>query len=374
MKKTKQLPTILGFLIVLAGVAAGAFFIKEGTSRFLRASPEIIPKQIKITNIGPERFNVSWVTDIATVGLIKYGLDQDLTFTSQDDRDKASGNSSKFFTHYVTVENLKPQTNYFFTILSDNKTFDNNGQVYQVTTANQIQGLAPENDVAYGIITKADNSVAEGAIVYLSLSNTSPQSSLTTSSGNWVIPLSSSLAIGLNEYASYDREASIEEIFVQAGQLGTATAMATTRNDSPMANIVLGQTFDFRASLQPTSPPLPTTPPKSGFLTVDAEDLPSFSASPSASLTPTNTPTSIPTTSPIPSPGTTASPTPTISLTATISPTLTATPTGRISMPSTESGVPESGSLTPTFLFSIMGLVLVIAGFSFNILIKKTNF
>lgn len=76
------------------------------------------------------------------------------------------------------------------------------------------------------------------------------------------------------------------------------------------------------------------------FIVAAAGDtgLPAFEASPSAETTPS----------------------------ATLTPTLTATPTAapRTSMPSTESGVPEAGYLTPTFLLSILGIGLFIAGFT----------
>lgn len=82
-------------------------------------------------------------------------------------------------------------------------------------------------------------------------------------------------------------------------------------------------------------------------LAAEGSNEPAFTASPSATLTPTLTPTSTP------SLKLTLTPTPTLS------PTPTSTSSGRTSLPSTESGVPQPGNLTPTILLAIMGIVMI---------------
>ncbi len=246
MKKIRRLPTIVGLLLVLAAIAGGVVLIRKGPSLFLRAAPELTPTQIKITNVNDASFTISWITDEATSGFIKYGLDKNPNFTAADDRDQLSGDTKSFLTHHVTVKNLKPSTTYFFKIGSGSKIFDNNGQAYQIKTASIISSSPPHNDVAYGTVVDQNNNPVEGAIVYLSLANANPASSLTKSSGSWVIPLNLIRSADLSAYATYDKDASIEEIFIQASTTGTATVVATTKNDSPMPKITLGQNFDFR--------------------------------------------------------------------------------------------------------------------------------
>lgn len=246
MKKIRRIPTILGLLLILVGTSMGVIAIRQGSSWFLRAQPETIPKQVKITNITDTSFAVSWVTDGQATGFVKYGSDNDLSFTASDDRDQTSGTTGKYFTHHITVKNLKPITSYSLKLGSGGKLFDNNGQPYRLTTASAIQAPPPPSDVAYGTVIKADGSPASGAIIYLSLANTTPQSTLAKASGSWVIPLNIARSADLTNYTSYDKDASVEEIFVQAGTEGTATAVATTRYDSPLPSITLGQSYDFR--------------------------------------------------------------------------------------------------------------------------------
>lgn len=246
MKKIYRLPTILGLLLLLLTVAGGLILIRQGSTFLLRASPEIIPQQVKTTNVADDGFTISWITDDQTSGFVKYGPDINSALVAADDRDQLSGKTGNFFTHHVTLKSLNPATNYYFKIGSGKKIFDNNGQPYQLKTAPSLQTTSPPNDVAYGVVVDENDLPVQGVIVYLSLANATTLSALTKSSGNWAIPLNLARSGDLSSYAPYDREASVEEIFAQGGPAGTATVIATTKNDSPLPKILLGQSFDFR--------------------------------------------------------------------------------------------------------------------------------
>lgn len=448
MRKTPRVPTLIALIILLLGITFGVFFINRGLSFSVQARPEIAPQQVKTTNISESGFTVSWITEEAISGFISYGKDSNLSFTGADDRDQLSNNQGQFLTHHVTLRNLSPGTSYYFQINSGGKSFDNNGQAYQAVTAPKISSSPPANDMAYGTIINQSGSPAEGVIVYLSLPNVSPVSTLSKSSGSWVIPLNLARTVDLGSYAAYDKELAIEEIFVQGGSLGTSTAVTITKADSPVATLTLGQTYDFRKTPAPEEPgrdsslrgsgftgnPLVTPPatlsisnptekedlnttrpeffgsgPVGETVTIEVKSdqvltdrklvkedgtwswvpptdlavgehtitvsLPNgrkiirnftvmaaeeggalaFTATPSATLTPT-----VPVT-----------PTPTTTLILTPTPTPTPTTAGRTSLPSTESGVPRPGLLTPTLMFTTMGIALIVFGLIKKILIKK---
>lgn len=269
MKNIARIPTILGLILLIVGIIAGVFLIKNSSNWFFKAGPGETPKQVKITNITDTGFSVSWVTDAQTSGLVKYGVSgSDLSFSGADDRDQLSGKTGSFLIHHVTLKNLKAATVYYFKIISGESAFDNNGQSYQVTTGSAISLPPPPNDIAYGTIVDQNGSPAEGMVVYLVLANANTLSTLTKSSGSWVIPLSIARSSDLSSYASYDRDASIEEIFVQGGSSGTATAVSTTKYDSPLSNIALGQSYDFRKGESKTSP-TPTRGASPRFTTQD---------------------------------------------------------------------------------------------------------
>ena len=436
MIKVKRLPTILGIIILIIGLAAGVFLVTQGQNIFLRATPETTPNQIKVTNISDNSFTISWTTQKETSGFVKYGEASSLDVTLADDRDQVSGETGSFTTHYVTLVNLKPNTNYFFKIGSAGKIFPTQGKPYEAKSAPVAQGLLPPSDVASGTVKKSDGTPVEGAIVYLSMANTSPLSVLVRSSGSWLIPLNTARATDLISFAEYDKEAQVIDILVEGGSLGHSSVITTTKNDNPVPQITLGKSDDFRQYTEPSK----ITPPAEISLTPSPTSTPS-GFSPELEPTPTATPTgelsiidpeqgedlnalkpeftgtgppgklveiivespsytgtvkvnedgswdwSPPTdlepgthTIKITYGGQTVSRTFTVlaagesdlpaytatpSATTTPLPTSTPTPTTapRTEMPSTESGVPDSGFVTPTFFFFIIGTGLMATGF-----------
>ncbi len=246
--KQVKIPTLVGLIVLLAGIAAGVYFIQQSPNWLLRASPESKPKQVKITNITDGSFAVSWVTDEATSGFVKYSTDSSFDLVAKDDRDQLSGKTNNYKTHHVTVKGLTPQSRYQFKIGSGRSIFDNNGQPFDTTTAPKLSQAEPASDVAYGNVVNQNDQPVEGAIVYLSLNGATPLSTISKSSGNWVIPLNTARSEDLNNFATYDKSASIEDIFVQAADSGFATAIATTGNDNPLPTIKLGNNHDFRTT------------------------------------------------------------------------------------------------------------------------------
>lgn len=451
MRKEIRIPTLLGVLALVVGVAVGVFLVSSKQLLFLKASAGEEPLYVTLTNVTDTSFTVSWTTNVKTAGTIVYGQDENsLSQRVADDRDQESGKISPFSTHHVTVGKfrpLAPLTDYAFVIQSGGTLYDSGGKVYHIKTGPTIRSQASGADSASGRVVHADGTVAEGAIVYLVLPGAYAQSTLVTSSGNWVIPLGVARSTDLSAVATYDRQAAVAEIYVQGTEnQETANASAVLTNARPTPLITLGQKYDWRLPITPDttgqatetpSPqgatPVPTSQPRSGFsldtlatpsastrevviispgngesvntqkpviigqgpkgtsLSVVVEssnkmsgavvigsdgawewnvpgnlapgqhtvtvtytdplgqlkkivknftvlaaesDLPAFVATPSASTKPSPTP--------IASPSPTAIP--------------------RVTLPSTESGIPSSGETTPTILLGLFGLLAIIAG------------
>lgn len=243
----KRIPTILGLLILIIGLGAGIYLVDQKQLFGSKADPELIPRKIKITNVADNQFTVSWITNKATIGFIRYGTSASVESLLADDRDQRSGQNQAFKTHYVTASGLKPVTKYYFKIgsgseknLFDN---DNNGKPYEITTGPTL-GAQPSSDLINGKIITETGAPAEGAIVYVSLPNAAPLSTQVKADGAWLVILSAIKTSDLSDYISYDSKAALIDIFVQADSK-TAKATIKTVNDSPVPEISLGQTYDF---------------------------------------------------------------------------------------------------------------------------------
>jgi len=431
MKRSK-IPTIIGIVFLVLGLAAGVLLVQNGQIFRLGASQEAVPKDVRITNISDSSFGVTWVTEKETLGFISWGENENsLTRTQEDEVGKAS------FTHSLSVRGLSPEKSYFFKINSSGVDYDNNDLAWEVKTGPSLP-LTTRSLLVSGSVITSTGAPAKNALVYITVAGSSPLSTITSQAGSWVLSLSSARTSDLASLIDIDDKTTLLEISVNTGPDGVSSAQIYPQSAKPVPPLILGQVLDFK-NLQPTevseipkaSVDLPqTATPSSGFevegkiptpssstvtlesvdegevvnsskpqffgegpagttltitvesdtvtqnvkvpssgawnwtppsglgegthritiswkdasgilrtltrtFIVEASEGPAFEATPSATLTPTSTP----------------SPTATPTLTSTLTTTLTPTAT-----PTSSSAVPESGSLTPTLLLSIMGI------------------
>lgn len=325
MRKQYSLPTFLGLLVVTIGVAVGVFLVQTRKTVTISASPDEIPKSVKITNISDNSFTVSWVTTKKTLGFIAFG--------KSDSLGQSIGENTATALHYVTIANLAPSTNYLFKVGSGQNLFDNNGDFYRIKTAPALP-TPSKTEVVFGTIVDNSGSPISGIIVYINLAGVSPLSAQTDGKGSWVIPLSSARVSTLLTFANYSGNSNLG-ILVQ-GPTQSASAQILVSAARPVPPITLGKTYNFSDVKSPESSSLPSSSVQLAAV----------------ETSPTTTPT------------TKATPT------VTTSPTPTAKPVGGTSTFSAQptktqplKALPDAGDLTPTVLLSIMSLCLFVAGF-----------
>lgn len=258
---SKRIPTILGILFLVGGLGVGIFIVNQGTGGFLpKASPETTPKNVKITNITDNTFTVSFITDTAVPGYVKYGTETNkLSSQTSDDRDQLSGSVGQFTTHHVTLRSLSPSTTYYFAIgTASREIYTDNGKPYQVATAPKI-GAAPEAFTAYGSVVTKASTPASDSIVYVSLDGASPLSTLVKSSGSWAIPLSTARTKNLSSYAQTTPDTQID-IFVQGKDAtSVSTGKVTVAKTQPVPTITLGQSLSIETTASTATPAGDTT-------------------------------------------------------------------------------------------------------------------
>lgn len=203
-------------------------------------------------------FTVSWLTDLDAPGEVHYGTDpNNLNQTASDLR----GAMTSEQTHYVRVENILPNTTYYFDVVSGNTTDNNNGSHYSLTTGDTLG--VPSSDTIYGPVLQADGSTpAIGSLVYITLEDNNgtgspaqaaPLSALVTDqNGLWYTNLGNVRSADLSSYFNYS--AAGDKLHLEAqrapDQVGCITV--DTADDTPAADIVLGGscTTTWEISLQ----------------------------------------------------------------------------------------------------------------------------
>lgn len=186
MIRKHKIPTIIGLALLILGVGAGVFLVQRAQIFNLRASPQQTPQQIRISNVSDKSFSVSWTTDKETLGFLSYGKSPSLGSTAND---QVAPNSPSFV-HHTTVSGLSAKTTYYFKVGADKNLFDNDGQPYKVTTASVLTS-APKTDIIFGTVETAAGTPAAGVLAYASLSGVTALSAVTDNGGKWSINLSS---------------------------------------------------------------------------------------------------------------------------------------------------------------------------------------
>ncbi len=237
MKKT--IPSILGILILIVGIASGVFLVGQRQIFRLGAESGNLPRDIRISNIDSFTFTVTWITEKDTVGFVSWGETPSLGQTTEEIGSKAKK------IHSLTIKNLKPSTTYYFVINSAGFKFDNNGVPWSVSTAPYATPNT-ETVIASGVVLRGDGTPASNILVYINGGSISQLSTTTSQNGTWTIFLSNARNKTLSSYAKLDSN-TILDIFVQAGN-ETAAAQIMALKANPVPNILLGKTYDFRSS------------------------------------------------------------------------------------------------------------------------------
>jgi hypothetical protein len=240
MRKSK-IPTIIGLIVLVFGLAAGVLLV--GSQRFFRlgAEAELAPKDVRISNISDNSFTVSWVTDKVTGGFVKWGEDPESL--DKIELDEVGGEG---ITHTASIRAVSPGKTYYFKINSGGNDFDNSGIPWQVSLASSLPVPAKTNLVSGSVLT-GSGQPAKNALVYITLGGGSLLSTVTSENGSWVIPISQTRSQDLSGFVDIDEKNTLMEISVNAGSDGVASAQIYPQSAKPVPAIILGETHDFKS-------------------------------------------------------------------------------------------------------------------------------
>lgn len=243
MKFPTKIPTIFGLILVILIVGTTIFLTERSLRAPSNASESEQPVNVQITNIMDASFTVTWTTSAPTTGTVLISSPAKNNRVYYDDRD-SSGKLDKYTTHYISVRDAQANTNYSIKILSNGRQYTNKSKPYEVRTPDNLPPNSNALEPAYGTIKTPDGSPAEGALVYLKFDGGQELSALTKSSGLWLIPLSQMRTDDLSGFLTTS-DRMTETILVRSPQ-GQITATTDPLNDSPVPDMTIGQTYDFR--------------------------------------------------------------------------------------------------------------------------------
>lgn len=238
----KRIPTILALMLLVGGLVGGVLMVSKPQSLLTKAGPTATPQNVRVTNKTGSSITVSWVTDTPVLGAVEYSNNPSkFEVTARDKRD-LSGGEGTYTTHLVEIENLAPETIYYFRIVSGSESYLDGSSPYQVKTwaRNEILG----EDVIRGKIETSTGSGLAGAIVYVDVEGGETLATLTTTDGGWTMDLGKARS-SQGGVVEYDAQSARVSIFVQGGIAGTALAITNTGNDNPVEKMAIGGKYNF---------------------------------------------------------------------------------------------------------------------------------
>lgn len=177
-----RMPTLFGLGVIIIGIVSGVLLTLKEQVFISKASPDLTPQNITLSNITDDSVTLSWQTSTPTASFISLGQGNPDEQTVLDDRD--SSKPSPHAMHYVTIKNLLPKTAYQYKITSGKIQ----SEIFKFTTAAPISSQTGFQPIIGSILD--NNTPVDGAIVYLSIADAATLSALTKTEGNFLIPIS----------------------------------------------------------------------------------------------------------------------------------------------------------------------------------------
>lgn len=242
--KIKTIPTILGLGLLFTAIFLGLtiFFYNQEFKKKIDLINS--PKNIQIVNISDSSATIIWETATETTSSLLWGKDKKLNSSVSDDRDQTELKPHQVHIH--TLKNLDSDTLYEFQIKNNNSLSKKSSFKTSKRLLSQTESLAKISLVNKPIIGKIlDQSLepTKEALVLLNLSQASPLATVTSTAGNFILPLVDLRSTDLNNYLTVENSLPAELKIYKNNRVTKAKIILPLNEVLPP--IILGQETDL---------------------------------------------------------------------------------------------------------------------------------
>lgn len=194
MNSEVKIPTLLGMGVLLVGVVASLLLLRHNQNLQIQATRSKMPKNITVANLSANSATLYWQTDEPSPGLVKASPSSFLGQTFLDERDLKSAQPYNW--HFVTLNNLSPDTTYYYKVISGPITFPQK----EPLTFKTASSLSPsDHQAVIGTVLDSSLQPAKEALVTLEIPGAQALAAITKYSGNFILPLSEIRTGNLND-------------------------------------------------------------------------------------------------------------------------------------------------------------------------------
>ena len=125
--------TALLLAITLGATPFALNVLKQGTDESVNASPDEIPRNVKVVPLSKTSVQVVWDTDADKIGAVRISL---APYSIRNARIVVGNAGGKTKSHAITIENLTAGKTYELEVLSGSRWYDNGGKrlVFRIGT------------------------------------------------------------------------------------------------------------------------------------------------------------------------------------------------------------------------------------------------
>jgi hypothetical protein len=258
-----RIPTVIALALLAIAIFLGVFIYKANQARSKQESAVIAPNNIESANITDTQATIIWQTQTPSTGLVSYGTSQFLGSSQNDDRD--GDNPQPHLTHFVTLKNLTPDTSYFFRVRSGPYFYPDNPMQFKTAKTTQTpeppisSDSAKLNSPIFGVVLSPTLSPIDEAIIQLKIPGAEELATLTTTAGNFILPLVNLKKNDLSDNFFISTRLGAHLIATR-GSLSSDITLTIPTPNVPLPKIVLGQNSDFSSFLAASSSAVRTNP------------------------------------------------------------------------------------------------------------------
>ncbi len=250
----RRIPTIVALLVLLFVVGISTILVQTGVFYIGKAAPDTNPQNFSISNITDTSFTVIFTTAGLVEGTVALTNSDTGNTISLDDRDKKTGVKNKYFSHHITIQNLKPKTSYSFKLLVGSDEYEN--QSYTTTTGVTIESPPPAQNPIYGRVLNPDGTQDNDAIVSARTESSSLITAHTTQKGEFILPTNSLRNIQHDGYIILSENTEFDISAIKQNMKTSVKASFKISQNLPP--ITLLQEYVFTPNIKPTQTPIAT--------------------------------------------------------------------------------------------------------------------
>lgn len=242
-----KIPTLIGIALIIAliGSLGFWFFSREKTKN----EPGFEISDLQVANIADNTATVIWQTSLPSIGQVLYGQSDNLNLKSPDNRDSKQPGAR--ITHFVTLKNLKPDTDYFYKIMNNSSNYPEKTLKFKTADINNVDEL----NFSFlrplkGTILNTDLNPIEESLIFLEINGAQNLATFSSTAGNFILPLKLVLSKDLNQIFNVPQNTSAT-LTVKKGRLESRVKLAISDSTVRLPPITIGANLDLSNYTQP---------------------------------------------------------------------------------------------------------------------------